>query len=269
MSDQSFLNSMCNEIEFKLFGCYMTQKKAGWIEHKFRKAYCLWIVLEGEIKLELNKTEYTLNANDAFLFLPDYEYTAKSLYADCKFIYAVFSASIENLYPLKFFDIGGKTKYSTAKHEIDDFIDCFNTKQDLPLSSIREIAALISIICAIFSHRFKVTYSFQLPIANKNIHKKFENLLQYISDNIGEPLKVPDLAEKVFMSEKYFIKHFKDTLGVTPHQYISQLRLKYAFEYLSNAKYSVKETASLLGYSDPYAFSKSFKAYYGFSPSDV
>lgn len=55
--------------------------------------------------------------------------------------------------------------------------------------------------------------------------------------------------------------------GVTFEQVLDELRHKLALEYLSGGRASVKQTAGLVGYSDPAAFSRAFKRWTGSSPS--
>jgi AraC family transcriptional regulator len=69
------------------------------------------------------------------------------------------------------------------------------------------------------------------------------------------------------MSEKYFIRYFKQALGVTPGQYMIQLRMNRARDLVYTQRYSMQQVASLLGYPDAYSFSKAFKKHYKVPPS--
>ena len=57
--------------------------------------------------------------------------------------------------------------------------------------------------------------------------------------------------------------------GVTFEQVLDQLRHKLALQYLSGKKVSVNETAYLVGFSDPAAFSRAFKRWTGSSPRTI
>ena len=70
-------------------------------------------------------------------------------------------------------------------------------------------------------------------------------------------------------SYDYLRKLFKKELGMTPHQYLSDLRLHGAADllYSSGSTYSVSEIAMLCGFREPLYFSRMFKKKYGVSPS--
>ena len=54
--------------------------------------------------------------------------------------------------------------------------------------------------------------------------------------------------------------------GVTFEKVLDDLRHKLALDYLNGKKVSVHETAYLVGFSDPAAFSRAFKRWTGSSP---
>jgi AraC-like DNA-binding protein len=55
---------------------------------------------------------------------------------------------------------------------------------------------------------------------------------------------------------------------VTPQEFLRTVRLKYAASVLSQKKLRVSEVAYMCGYKDISYFSKSFKEFYGQSPTD-
>jgi AraC-like DNA-binding protein len=61
---------------------------------------------------------------------------------------------------------------------------------------------------------------------------------------------------------------FKNYTGMTPYQYFIQLKIHRAKELLGLGRYSVKEIAFTLGFSDPYYFSRLFKKKTGIAPSE-
>lgn len=73
------------------------------------------------------------------------------------------------------------------------------------------------------------------------------------------------IASKLCCSRQTLFRRLKEE-GVTFEQVLDELRHKLARHYLEANKLSVKETAQLVGYSDPAAFSRAFKRWTGASP---
>lgn len=71
-------------------------------------------------------------------------------------------------------------------------------------------------------------------------------------------------------SYDYVRRLFKKEMGVTPHRYLSDMRLQTAAQYLGSSApdgRSVTEVARLCGFREPLYFSRMFKKKYGVSPS--
>ena len=76
------------------------------------------------------------------------------------------------------------------------------------------------------------------------------------------------IACKLGMSRQTLYRGLKAE-GVTFEQVLDALRHKLAIHYLGGKKVSVNETAYLVGFSEPAAFSRAFKRWTGKSPSEI
>jgi AraC-like DNA-binding protein len=76
------------------------------------------------------------------------------------------------------------------------------------------------------------------------------------------------VADKLAMSRQTLYRRLKEE-GCTFEQLLDDLRQRLALDYLAARKASVNETAYLVGFSDPAAFSRAFKRWTGKSPRDV
>lgn len=97
-------------------------------------------------------------------------------------------------------------------------------------------------------------------------------LEQTVIDQLDNPdFSVNDLAKAVFMSRSVFYSEMGRVLGLTPNEYINEIRLLKAMEYFQSnpGVYSVKEMASRVGYRDEKYFSRQFKQRFGVLPSQL
>lgn len=67
-------------------------------------------------------------------------------------------------------------------------------------------------------------------------------------------------------SPSYLTTLLRKKTGYSPSSYFSHLKITKACEYLDFSKVKIKEISFLIGYSDPYYFSKDFQKKMGISP---
>lgn len=95
-----------------------------------------------------------------------------------------------------------------------------------------------------------------------------EQALNYIHSKYMYPLNVETIASRVNLERSYFTTLFTARVGISPGKYLHQYRMEIAAGLLAKDRLSVTTTALSVGYPDIYTFSKSFKRYFGVSPSE-
>jgi len=85
--------------------------------------------------------------------------------------------------------------------------------------------------------------------------------------HVGIP-EMQQIADQLGMSKQSLYRKLK-AQGSGYDQLVDALRHKMALQYLNGKKVSVKETAYLLGFSDPGSFSRAFKRWTGSRPSQI
>ena len=111
----------------------------------------------------------------------------------------------------------------------------------------------------------------ELRCGKKNYKMESINqLVQYICENYSKPLTLETISEKMSMNPIYVSKLFKNIVGVSPIQYLIQVRLQNAKQLLETERIlSISEVAKRVGYDDVCHFSKSFKKHFGYPPSYI
>jgi AraC-like DNA-binding protein len=80
-------------------------------------------------------------------------------------------------------------------------------------------------------------------------------------------VSMDEVAARLAVSRQTLFRKLKAE-GVTFERLFDDLRHRLALHYLANPKVSVNETAYLVGFSEPAAFSRAFKRWTGLSPKD-
>jgi transcriptional regulator GlxA family with amidase domain len=71
------------------------------------------------------------------------------------------------------------------------------------------------------------------------------------------------------LSQSHFLRLFKQAFGVTPHQYLRQVRLQKARQLLVQKNLSVTEVCLSVGFDNLSSFSRLFSQTFGFSPRQM
>lgn len=94
---------------------------------------------------------------------------------------------------------------------------------------------------------------------------QLEKVIFYIHENLNGDLSSHKLAEIAMLNRSYFYNLFHQQMKLTPHQYVTEIKMLKAKEQLkSNIK--VSEISESLGYSDEKTFSRAFSNHTGCSP---
>lgn len=92
--------------------------------------------------------------------------------------------------------------------------------------------------------------------------------LDYIEENFSSEMTNQQLAELCHISEEHFRKQFKKAYGISPRQYIINLRIEKAKRLLSEGVLKISAVSEKCGFSNPYHFCRLFKQKTGLTPSE-
>lgn len=91
---------------------------------------------------------------------------------------------------------------------------------------------------------------------------------RYLTDHLREDINIGALAASFGLSTVYFTSLFRQQNGISPRQYLTQVRIRRAQDLLSTGGYTVRDVARLCGYSDVLYFRRHFKEVTGLRPSE-
>lgn len=108
-----------------------------------------------------------------------------------------------------------------------------------------------------------------------NVSPTTETVRADIAAHVSDIMySLEDSIKKLPLNYDYVRKLFKKELGVTPHEYLLDERMKLArgliLGGISNrySPYSVSQIAEACGFAEPLYFSRVFKKYFGVAPSE-
>jgi LacI family transcriptional regulator len=90
--------------------------------------------------------------------------------------------------------------------------------------------------------------------------------LEYIRDNIAEPIGVEDILEALPTSRSSLQRRFRETLGRSPGEEIRRMRLERVRDLVLNTDMPLAEIAEASGFEYISHLCKAFKGTYGMSP---
>lgn len=94
-----------------------------------------------------------------------------------------------------------------------------------------------------------------------------ELIKKYIENNYNQLIDLNSIANHFSFSPSYLTKIFVKYYNITPSRYILNYRINIAKQLLADFTLPINTVANIVGYTDPFHFSKSFKQLSGMSPT--
>ena len=96
-----------------------------------------------------------------------------------------------------------------------------------------------------------------------------QKVVDFIEHNIDNAnLEIEEVAAHVCLSRTVFYRKLKSIVGMTPVEFIREIRLKRAEQLIVSSDYTFSQIAYMTGFADPKYFGKCFKKATGMTPSE-
>ena len=96
-----------------------------------------------------------------------------------------------------------------------------------------------------------------------------QQVLDYIHTHLDRDLSLTELAEVINISPTYFASLFKQTIEISPHQYVIQQRVERAKTMLTKTDLAIADIALQVGFSSQSHLTQQFKHLTGMTPKQV
>lgn len=104
--------------------------------------------------------------------------------------------------------------------------------------------------------------------SSKKVTKECRFIEQYLNEHFKEDITLQTLSELTYLNKYYLVHSFKNYKGVSPINYLIQIRINEAKHLLETTNYSIAKIATQSGFSSQSYFSQIFKRMTNMTPND-
>ena len=165
----------------------------------------------------------------------------------------------------------------TAKNTVEDRIECYNAGADGYISKPFELKILEARINNFIMHKKNKQEEFRSNVEvnidslePSSMDKEFlDKVISVINSNMSEgDFDVVQLADALAVSKSSLYRKMKIATGLSPIEFIRNIRLKHGSQLLKDKSISVAEVAYECGFSNPKYFATCFKEEFGVTPKE-
>lgn len=232
---------------------YETVIKSWCVKQSTTNVYMrLYAIKGGDVVYHCKEVSHTLKKGFLYAFPTNVPYTVEHDPKNpltCLYLHiAIAPYSLSTLVEIDL------TQEAILPHLLDAFLGiCKNGKEEVYGVLQQELSTCI-LTCLTHKNIFS------------NTDARIARSIDYLLKHMDQTVSIQELSEISGYHPKYYNKLFTQQMGLTPHQFIIQYRMKQALSLLQNGN-SIMSTALAVGYLDEKSFSRMFKKTYGILPS--
>jgi DNA-binding response OmpR family regulator len=165
----------------------------------------------------------------------------------------------------------------TAKNSAEDRIECYNAGADAFIAKPFEIGVLNARVKNLIGKIRQKAENFQqgveINISSMEYNSIDEVFLKSAVNKVEEKLSeesfdFDEFAIDMATSKSTLHRKLKSLTGLSPGEFIRNIRMKHAVQMLNNNIGNISEIAYAVGFNDPKYFSRCFKAEFGMTPKE-
>ncbi len=153
----------------------------------------------------------------------------------------------------------------TLTEQFSELESIYNDKRNLlnyilELETLEEINQVITDVCA-------KTIEYLQNQEASSTNSIVAGIKRYLEENMDKNISLEAIAEEVYLTPNYIGHLFKEEVGMNYLDYLTQIRMEKAKALLKEPKNKIYEVSLQVGHNNPNYFSKLFKKYTGYTPS--
>ncbi len=111
------------------------------------------------------------------------------------------------------------------------------------------------------------TQQLSRPVAQLRESQRLGQLFDFLHQHLAKTHTVDSLAHRVGMSQRTFLRRFRDATGTTPARWLLNERLLRAKDYLENSRLSIDSIAEQTGFGQAATLRHHFRQHFALSPA--
>ena len=226
------------------------------------ESYVIEVVTEGTVEFECGNKRYLAPAGSVILFHPGDVHTGRSL-CNQTVTYSSFCPSTDWIqWFLETTDCREQTIVFSSPTMNDPKVARLLKAAHDALQNQIEMLYSESLMILAFSNLLQN----QRPLSRKeNEPRAIQKAKEYLTAKFGEQIHLADLAQASGLSPFYFLRSFQKAIGLTPHEYLCNLRVERARKLLASGA-SISDAAMQTGFFDQSHLHRHFRRLLGITP---
>jgi AraC family transcriptional regulator len=116
-------------------------------------------------------------------------------------------------------------------------------------------------------HAADPKYSQLKPVRGGLTGLQLRRIKEFLEAHISKEIGISELASLIGLSQFHFIRAFKNSVGLSPYQYVLSRRISIAKEMLPKRDLSISDVALAVGFSDASQLNRAFRKLVGITPT--
>ena len=158
----------------------------------------------------------------------------------------------------RIFPLNGNREIPAILREIRDLTAMLD-----PLRCVQAGTGVIRLLDAI--------YALSVQHQRERLRDRQQNILRsvrYMEEHYMEPLTLDMLAQSAYLSRYYYLRSFRQYMGVTPGEHLTQLRISHARQLLLATRLTVEEIGWQTGFGGSKNLIRHFRQATGLTPGE-
>lgn len=228
-----------------------------------RDYYILHFVTQGKGTYIVGNKKYELKAGDCFLVPPKLTTYYEADKEDPYVYYWIGFDGVEAKKLLERTNLIANNNYVIKPNNIDSIVNKLKALSSIKTSNGATEYLFLGSLYTIFADMFGESEE-----EVKDNKDYVDNAISFMNENYNKNITISDITKSIGIERTYFYRLFINKMGISPQEYLINLRLENAKLLLCNTKKSVKNIAYSVGYENYISFIKIFKDKLNVSPSE-